>query len=335
MVYATEILNKSFEKTKELLFPIRKDYWLKMAFVSLFIGNSGFNNFGSSNLNSSDKAKISDAFKGMTFQQIISKINTSALSFLAQYGLFIGIFIFFLYLIGLLFSYFNSVFTFVFFDGIVKKEISIKKSISETKNQANSFFLFRFIFGILNFFLLLIIFSPLLIAFFNNKLAEIKIVTLIFVITAFIIYSIIIGLFLFLVNDFIVPIMFLKKYTFKQAFDYFKKISKNMKFEIFMYWLFKILLEIAGSFLSIILFLFSLLLFFVFLLFGFLLYFLLKSNITLTLIVLLIYGLISFIILFYINLILNLPIRLFFEVYKLEMVAKLEEKFEIKSEKTI
>ncbi|MEM2131512.1 MAG: hypothetical protein QXR96_03240, partial [Candidatus Woesearchaeota archaeon] len=233
MVYATEILNKTFDRTKELLFPIRKQYWLKMAFVSIFIGNSGFNNFGSFNLNSSDKSKISDAFKGMTFKQIISKINTSALTFLAHYGLFVGIFIFFLYLIGLLFSYFNSVFTFVFFDGIVKKEISIKKSISETKNQANSFFLFRFIFGLISLLLLLIIFSPILIAFFNNKLSEIKLLTLIFVITAFIIYSIIIGIFLFLVYNFIVPIMYLKKYNFKQAIDYFKTISKSMKFEIF------------------------------------------------------------------------------------------------------
>ena len=40
MAYAADIINDTFDKTKQLFFPIKLKYWLRMGLVSFFSGSS-------------------------------------------------------------------------------------------------------------------------------------------------------------------------------------------------------------------------------------------------------------------------------------------------------
>ena len=52
------------------------------------------------------------------------------------------------------------------------------------------------------------------------------------------------GIIWFIVNEFLVLVMFFKNKPIKYAWSYFKKIASKKKWEIFIYWIMKILLGI-------------------------------------------------------------------------------------------
>ena len=55
MAYAIDILNNTFNKTKEQFFPIKIKYWLRMGFISMFGGRSRGGGSGNSGYNTSGK----------------------------------------------------------------------------------------------------------------------------------------------------------------------------------------------------------------------------------------------------------------------------------------
>jgi hypothetical protein len=335
MAYAADIISNSFEKTKQLFFPIRKDYWFKMGLVSLFGGSnssSGSGNFGSSNSNSD----ANNAFKGMTIQEILARVNHVGLEVMSKYGTIIGILFAVLFFVCQIFSYIGSIMTFVFLDGIVKKEIKIRKSMSETKTQAISLFLFRLVVGLISLAGFILCTFPIISAFFNNTLAEFNFWLLIPIGLGLIIFYTVFGIFLFLVNDFVVPFMYLKKYTFNQGWEYFLKLSSGKKGEIFMYWLIKLGLSIAGGIMMIFVLIPILLVFLLLVLLGVGIYLLTNAfagSVT-ALIITIIYGVIVFILFLIAVSVITVPIPSFFTVYSLEMIKKLEGKEEIVAEKS-
>ncbi len=326
MVYAGDIITDCWNKTKELFFPIRKEYWVKMGIANIFSWNSAGGSGGGNSFGNSGSSNTENPFAGMTFQQIVSQINTQALDFLSKYGYIIGIVIFLLYLLGLFFTYISSVFTFIFLEGILKKEIKIRKSFSENKTQGRSLFFFRFYFGLISLAATLVILSPILYSFFTNRLIEFNLWWLIPIILALIIFYTIVGIFLFLVTDFVVPIMYLKKYTFGQAWDYFKKIAKGKKFEIFMYWLIKIVLGIVSAIAFLLLLIPFFLIMLLFVVLGVAIFFGIKSigGELIAIITIIILGLIFLIIWAIAYAIVSVPIPSFLVIYSIEMVKKLD-----------
>ena len=93
MAYAIDILGSSFNKTKNLFFPFRLKYWMKMGFISLFSGNRT-GGFGNSGYNTSSRD-----FGDVNFSQAMEKIKLEATNFLSQHGYILGIIIFVLFLI--------------------------------------------------------------------------------------------------------------------------------------------------------------------------------------------------------------------------------------------
>jgi hypothetical protein len=122
MVYAVEIINNVFDRTKKLFFPIRIRYWLRMGFISMFSLNNG-----SGNSNSSSRGDELSKFFGNSFRESMTEFNSSALNWLSQYGFITSIIFFILFLISLVFSFIGSVFTFIFIEGIIKKDVKIIK----------------------------------------------------------------------------------------------------------------------------------------------------------------------------------------------------------------
>jgi hypothetical protein len=321
MAYAGDIINESFNRTKALFFPIRTKYWFKMGFVNLMAGSSQGGSYNGSN--SSGKGLPTD----ITLKQVIAELNTKALAFLSQYGYIVGIAIILLYFIGLLFSYISSIFTFVFIDGIMKKEIVIGKSFSECKKQGASLFKLRFVVGLISLAITAAIFYPVVAAFFANTLAEFNFWLLIPMFLSIIVFSIPLGVFFFLVEDFAVPIMYTKKCSVGDAWNEFKKIASGKKGEIFLYWLIKIGLGIVAGLGSFIVVLIIMLPAIALALLGVLLYFginaLAGEIVALIIIALLAIILVSA--LSYLIAVVLVPVSVFFRIYSIEMVKKLQE----------
>ena len=197
MAYAVDIINESFKKTKELFFPIRTKYWLRMGFISLFGNRSGGGSAGNSFRSSSSDNNL---FKGLSFKEAVQKINSESLNFLSQYGVLVAIGFFLLYFVALIFTYINSVFTFMFIDGLLKKDIRIRKSFKENNSKGISLFFLRFIVGLICLAVFIVITLPLSVAFFTNTLSSFNLWWLLFMIPAFILYLFVLGIFWFLVN---------------------------------------------------------------------------------------------------------------------------------------
>jgi len=328
MVYSTEIIGDVFDKTKKLFFPINLKYWLKMGFVGLFTGSG--TGSGGGNGYSSSRSGGESPFKDMTFREVVSKGNQVGLDFFQNYGYLVGIGLFVLYGLGLFFSYLSSVFTFVFFEGLFDKKFTIKNSFSKSKKLGTSLFAFRFIFGIINLVITLLIFSPLIMSFISNDLINFNLWLLIPMFLILIIISFIISIFLFLINDFVIPIMFTKKYAFGPSWDYFKKIAVNKKMEIFLYWLVKLGLGFASGVISFITIIPVLLIIGLIMIpvvivaiLLYLLFNLISQYVAIGAVVL--FGFIVMLVLVYLLVTVFIPIPAFFRLYSVEMLKKLEK----------
>jgi hypothetical protein len=322
MAYAIDIINNTFELTKKLLFPIKKKYWFKMGLVSLLSSKNSFGGNSGSGFNRSDLPEDLSSIN-------ISEINSKALDALKKYGIFIGIGISLLFLIGLFFSYITSIFTFIFIDGVVNKKIEIKKSLKKTKSIGTSLFLFKLILGLLNLAIIITIFSPLILSFLNNNLKQFKFLLLIPMTLIFILVQIFFGIVNFLVYDFLVLIMFYKNKPVKPAWKYFKKIASKKKLEIFLYWLMKIVLGIGAGIFSVFVVLFLMLGFLIIaaIIFGigFLIYILVKSLLLFLIVLGVIMGIILFFAFIYFAAVFTLPVKVFFQYYAILMIEKLEK----------
>jgi len=324
MAYATDILGKCVDETKQLFFPIRKKYWLKMGFLSLFSGRnsgSGGNGFNSSRT-SGNNEDISTFFENL---------KTEGISFFTQYGVLVGIGVFFIWLISLFFVFLNSVFTFVFIEGIIKKDVSIKKGFKNNKKLGVSLFALRFILSLVILLLILLIASPLLYSLIMGNISNFNFWLLIPIGLALFFMLLCFGIFWFLVYDFVVPIMYMKKYSFFRAWNYFKKICKKKKMEIFIYWLMKIALSIGISIVSLFLmipvFLLMLIIAIPFVLLGVGIYLLINLlNNTAAILTVIPYGIIVVLLFIYLISVVFVPFKAFMTKYSIEMVKKLEGK---------
>ncbi len=147
--------------------------------------------------------------------------------------------------------YFSSRFTFVYLDGVVKNDMQIKRAYKENKLSGWSYFLWRMVFGptVLTVILLLLALAGLGIyclvtAYGFGALAIILIILGVLVLIALIIFAVVVNLF---IDDFVVPIMYLKKLRIVKAGKVFWGLLKFNKTQFFLYVLFKILLGMASA----------------------------------------------------------------------------------------
>ncbi|MBN2367647.1 hypothetical protein JXC34_01415 [Candidatus Woesearchaeota archaeon] len=323
MAYAIDIISDSFRKTKELFFPIRLSYWLRMGIANLFGGRSPGGGGGNGGGSSSYKKQVGD----LSLREMVTTFNQGALEFLSNYGVFLSLGVFFLYLIGLFFTYIGSVFTFVFIEGIVKKDLKLRKSFVENNSRGMSLFWLRFVVGLISFFIFLVVVSPALFYFFTNSLASFNFLWLMVMVPSFIVYALVFGIFWFLVYDFIVPIMYFKKYAFSSSWKYFVKIASKKKLEIFLYWLMRLVLGIGSGIVIFLLMIPMILVLVLFILLGVGIYLavsLLSSVLAVILVSL--YGTAVLALFIYAICVLTAPISAFFRVYSIEMLKKLEKK---------
>ncbi|MBD3203284.1 hypothetical protein GF327_03255 [Candidatus Woesearchaeota archaeon] len=321
MAYAIDIIEDSFNKTKKLLFPIRKSFWLKMGFVSLFSGRAGSGSY-SSGYNSNQIESFPEDVKST-----IGEINNNFLFNLKKYGYFIGIFISLVLLIVLFFSYIFSIFKFMFIQGVLEKKINIKRSFNKNKKLGASLFVFRIYLGLISIGLMLLIFSPLIFAFLNGALQFFNYLLLIPMLFSFFILIFIVRIVNFIVMNFLVIIMYNKDVSIRSSWNHFKKITSEKKVEIFLFWIMKIVLGIVGGIaIAIIVIGFLIAFGIIGAILAFIFYFMYAaSNSYLILGTGIVFGVILFLFFIYAVAVVSLPVDVFFQYYSINMIKKLEK----------
>ena len=256
---AFDYISPSIDDVKKLLFPFSLGKWMKLGFVSLLAysgGNSGFNtpkaNFGGSNSSSMSRSMndiTGDAIKG----------TKDSLGIL-YYIVFPIILLFIIF--GFIMTYVTSVFSFIFIESLVKKEVLIKKSWQNCKSMGFSFFLFRVVIGLMVLGAIVLALLPLIIplvqqgvtAYFENfSIWNIAWIIPIFILL--ILFIIIISIFTTLVYNFSMIHMYYKKIpAWASIKSTFSKMSKA-KIPVFIFLLANFVISIASVFFAVILFL--------------------------------------------------------------------------------
>lgn len=234
----------AIDKTKELLFPIRFGYWMKLGLVSLLSVGTGMG--GSIRVPSSGGSSFSNKKIANITGNVISNSQKAAI------GL-IGTLVFALGIIYLIWNFITSIFTFVFIDALILKDYSIKKSWGKNKSQGVSFFGFRILISVLSLLAIGLIFLPLIVQllqngvinyFTNNSFSRI-LITLIPSIILSLLWLLILGIFMMFVLNFSLVDMYKNKIGITRSIKNTFRQIRTQKLESFVYLLANFVFSIA------------------------------------------------------------------------------------------
>ena len=248
---AFNIIESSIKKTKETVLPIDRGYLLKLALITLLggIGSGGtvnivnpFNSFDKSNFNPSFEVR-------QTIKTMIGNMGDTLRQNIALIVLIVALIL----VLIILLIYLKSVLQFVFFQGVMDREIGIIQSVKKNLRNGLSLLVFRILLGVS----FLIIFGISIIPFAVTMMRGYGTIMFLFsmlfggitVIIAMIVTAIL-GMF---AVDFVIPIMVVKNEGIWSSFKEILRLFRENILEFTIYILAKIVLGIAGGILSIIL----------------------------------------------------------------------------------
>jgi len=246
---AFELIQPSFEKMKGLLFPINVKLWLKLAFVALIAGfgmGGGFNgsNYSQRQLSNEKMSEISAAILGIWTRWWKAIIAIAIV----------------LLLLWVLMAFLSSVFKFIFYDGITRKEKGMRASFKRNLGLGASLFGFMLLFGIAILFLV-ILFAALVISSLGvHSIGDISRMmpnAFGFVFFSFcFLCCMIVPLLLItvlIIEDFTIPIMFLGRKGFLSGTSHALRLISGNFLQFFFYIAAKLVLGIVCAIISFLL----------------------------------------------------------------------------------
>ncbi|MFC1524766.1 hypothetical protein ACFL5I_00090 [Planctomycetota bacterium] len=245
--HMTKVLFKSFNIVK----------WLKFGLVAFLValGSGGGGGF---NFNTNFNIPVGDTgSKDFSFEKtepIFEPILEWATTHMTLLIILIVAAVLIISIIWMVVIYFSSRFSFVYLDGVIKNDMQIKKAYKENRITGWSYFLWRIIFWptvllVIMLFLALVGLGIYLLATAYGFTTVVIILTILIgliallVFIALIIFGSVITTF---IDDFVVPIMYLKKLRVLQAWKVFRGLLRFNKTHFFLYVIFKILLALAS-----------------------------------------------------------------------------------------
>ena len=241
VISVVDAIAPAFKHMIAILFkPFKLVKWLKFGLVAflMLLGTGQGANF---NFNlpgdSGDRAIVAESnpFFNQASQWVLANLTLVIII-----GALIALLII---IIWTVFIYFGSRFTFVFLDGVVKKDVHIKQAYKENRILSWSFFLWRIIFSpsvLLGILLIIGIPTVLLVFAGLDKGFSLWIimafVALGLVLIALLVILAIIGV---LTVDFVMPIMYLRRIRILEAWKIFLQILRNNKIQFLIYLLLK------------------------------------------------------------------------------------------------
>ncbi|MBN2126957.1 MAG: hypothetical protein JW703_01030 [Candidatus Diapherotrites archaeon] len=236
---SVDAINPAFNAMKELLFPIKLKFWLKLAFVSMLgsSGGGGGGSIGNAGNTSNSSAQMPDLS-----------------SFLAQYGLIIGLIVFAVILLILVLTYIHSVFSFVFLDDLIERKSRILSSFKENMSNGFSYFLFNVFLGLISLITLLLFLSPVLIPVITGMNQWIVIGSAVLLLLLWALsFGLILGLITSFTHAFVLPLMILKKKPLMNAWSELKPLIFKEWKEILLFLIISFFLGIALAVICLIL----------------------------------------------------------------------------------
>jgi hypothetical protein len=255
---AFSLVGPAIEQTKKRLFPIRFWEWFKLMIIASLASSRGGGNFNYSGNN-----------RGGGGLQDWSAASEKLKEFIRKYWIFgAGLFLI-LFVIITIFSYIQSVFSFIFIDSLVEKKARF--TFRKNNPKGVSLFLFKFVVSILT----LIVIAGLAYPYVYNFMKGNQIISsvgwgyIIFSIIAIVIYLILLWILFLFLYDFAVPYMYIKNtsawFSLKKVWG---EIGKN-RTETFIYWLARLVIGIVVGIIALIV---AILIFLAFFLVGLLIF---------------------------------------------------------------
>lgn len=237
---AFELITPAIEKTKKRVLPFSFKEWFKLGIIATlassqkFSGNfsGNFSNFNNDSLNS---------MPALSFEEFKNR----AKEYVGRYWMIGALVLGFIFILGAIWSYINSVFNFIFIESVLNKQA--KFTFRKNNPRGISLFLFSLVFSILNLIVIAAIAYPYVSHFMrgNPILASVGMPYIIFSIIFLVIYFIIIWFLLLFVSDFVTAHMYSKNFSAWFSWrQIWRDIGKNKK-ETFVYWIARLLISIV------------------------------------------------------------------------------------------
>jgi hypothetical protein len=258
-VSAVDCVQPALQHAREQLFTrFRWGQWSRLALVGilaaeLHVGGCNFNglNFPINNPRRSGQGFLS--FSSLPFTW--PPPNPTHLS--EHIGQFIGLIvvgIFAFIVLGFVFLYINSVFRFILFDSVLRRQCSISDGWQRWRRAGGRFFLWQIVFLIATWlFLLILIGVPLGLMLAAGWATDLKehigriIVGVILFIGLILVFTLITAVFQVLARDFLVPIMALENLDFADGWHRLLAMIRPEKGRYAIYLLLKLVLSIAAA----------------------------------------------------------------------------------------
>ncbi len=246
---ALEIIQPTLDKVKELLLPLDIAKWMKLAFVVLIAGaSSGGGQYVGNMGNMGDFDELGEEVS-------YEKIEAAILDFLTvEIILAIAVAVALLVLLLIFWGYISSIFTFIFLEASVTKEVKIIEGFKRNLWRGFSLFLFRT--GATLVFLVLsasMITLPLLLVFGGNVGALLSIPLFIFFFVTFVPFIIVFSVIISMAEDFAVPIMSLRGDGIISSMKHSLHLFKKEIWQFVVYYIMKTALGMAAGIISLIL----------------------------------------------------------------------------------
>jgi len=246
---AFELIQPAFEKMRELLFPINVKLWLKLAFVALIAGFGAGGGFNGSNYN---QRQLSN--------EKMSEISTAILGIWTRWWKVIVVIVIVLLLLWILMAFLSSVFKFIFYDGMTKKETAIRASFKRNLGLGASLFGFMLFFSIAILFLVILFTALIIFSLGVHDIGDISKMMpsafgVVFVSFCFLCCMIVplLLITLLIIQDFTVPIMFLERKGFLSSTSHALRLISGNFVQFLIYIVAKVVLGIACAIISFLL----------------------------------------------------------------------------------
>ncbi|MEN6384628.1 MAG: hypothetical protein ABFD79_05470 [Phycisphaerales bacterium] len=251
-ISVTAPVSEAIERTKLLLFkPFNLEKWFVIGFCAWLatLFNQGFNFSGNFNFAEHDQNCSEEI--GKVFEYV--KENFILVGAIAAAVIVI------ILAITLVLLWLNSRGHFMFLDCLAKKKAQVIEPWKNFKDQANSLFWFRLVFGFIGFIVVAILSVPIVLvslAYHSNGLALATLIVVAVLMGLFITATLLFfGIVKILTIDFVVPIMYLRKIRTIAAWKIYLTILGPAFWKTILYLLFKLLISIVVGTLKIIVFL--------------------------------------------------------------------------------
>jgi hypothetical protein len=262
-ISAVDCVQPALQHTREQLFThFRWGQWSRLALVGilaaeLHVGGCNFGNLGG-NWPRVPKTNRGE-FLPSDMTSILSPFDSRHISshISEHIGQFIGLIalgILVLFVLMVVFMYINSVFRFILFDSVLRRECSISQGWGRWHRAGRRFFLWQIVFLISTWLLLAILLGlPLALAFAAGWMRDLRehvgrlIIGGILLVGLFIVFAVAAALVQALAKDFLVPIMALEDLDFADGWHRLLAMIGREKGRYTVYLLLKLVLSIAAA----------------------------------------------------------------------------------------